>query len=396
MKLRLVGKRAVYDMLAMLMCIVTLAFHDVTYIVVPLQLTFFLWTFSKYCKDAKILVPNGVKAYLVRYFLFIVCCLSSIIWSINDVTWLAINLSVIQCVMVSVAIVYYEQRAGAVKNVLAAIMIAAVVLCVRLMISVPRSAWGTERVGQYIGYGNVGVDYVLATASVIAFFQAYKKKSLLFSVITFLCVAVSALTGAKKGILIFAIGAAVVLIKASRNPLKMIRNILFVILGTVGVWYAIMYIDVLYQAVGSRFVSAIGQLVGTTLDKSTRDRNLLMQWGMETFWEHPIVGVGIDAFKYADINQIHYYAHNNYIELLADLGIIGALVYYFPLFKDTIKYSKVKYKNLSLELLGLAMLVSLLFSDFASVSYAHETLQLYLAVVMGIFAQKGRVKVETF
>lgn len=370
-----------------------LAFHDKTFLVIPAQIIFFICIISECLRNGKLAIPHYSKDYIVRYISFIFICILSILWSINDSTWLQINISIIQCVVVGISLIYYEQSEKRIQTTLNAIIIASVILCVRLLVSTPLSSWGSERVGVHIGYGNVGVSYVLATATIIAMFLGQSKKSILLYALAAVFLGVSALTGTKKGLIVAVVGIFIIILKSSKNPVKVLRNTAILLVLVWAGWYVIMNVDIFYNAIGKRIVSALLQLTGEGLDKSTRDRALLMVWGLETFYEHPIFGVGVDAFRFASNNLINYYAHNNYVELLADVGIIGTFIYYYLLFKESIVGLLTKYNSGSYRILAISILISLLVGDFMSVSYSQETLQLYLAVSFGILSfERGKIK----
>jgi O-antigen ligase len=59
-------------------------------------------------------------------------------------------------------------------------------------------------------------------------------------------------------------------------------------------------------------------------DSSMKTRMKYMNLGMEGFYERPIFGHGVNSFK-------HYFdhvAHNNFVEILFGIGLIGLLIYY--------------------------------------------------------------------
>lgn len=60
------------------------------------------------------------------------------------------------------------------------------------------------------------------------------------------------------------------------------------------------------------------------------DQSNLMLRGIKMFFERPLLGWGVGGFQqYSLINHGAYvYAHSNYVELLADFGIVGLLIYY--------------------------------------------------------------------
>ena len=372
------------DVLAAVVCLTTLAFHDVKIAVIMSQILFAVYLFIVNTHHFKLTIPAGSQRYLFRYSAFLLVSIISYTWSLNKSEWLVAILAISQCIILGVSIIYYIREDTKIVFLTRSILFASLVLCVRLFVSVPKSAWGTERVGIYINYGYVSVSYVLASASIIALYYALREKKMLDFLLTVIFVFVSALTGTKKGVVVFIVGAAVILLKMVKSPVKILRNVFVVLTVAAILCFLIMKVDILYNAVGKRFVSSINQIYGTGIDKSTRDRALLIEWGLDTFGLNPLVGVGIDGFKSSPYNLIHYYAHNNYVELLADLGLLGTFLYYCPLIKDITTH----IRNTTIrdwELLGLAILVSLLIGDLTSVSYSQESLQLYLAFACGIF-----------
>lgn len=93
------------------------------------------------------------------------------------------------------------------------------------------------------------------------------------------------------------------------------------------VWWAIFNIDFLYDNIGYRMEG----LVNLFLDEGDADfsslaRKSMMETGLKLWLQSPIWGHGIDSFKY--ISVFDCYAHNNYVELLCDIGIVGTIYYY--------------------------------------------------------------------
>jgi O-antigen ligase len=65
---------------------------------------------------------------------------------------------------------------------------------------------------------------------------------------------------------------------------------------------------------------------GQDVDASTEKRINLIESGWNMFLEKPVLGWGINTFV---VFHDGYYAHNNFIELLFGVGMIGAIIYYF-------------------------------------------------------------------
>lgn len=153
-----------------------------------------------------------------------------------------------------------------------------------------------------------------------------ESKNCMTWVIIILGVLCMLLTGSKKGILVLII-ACVMYFSCVRMPLKYLIAPVAVIVAI----YAIFNISFLYNTVGFRIIDMFATLgIGesVTAARSTAIRNTLIEQGLCSFWNHPLFGGGMNYFQY--INHARYYAHNNYVELLNDFGIIGTMMYYCP------------------------------------------------------------------
>lgn len=87
---------------------------------------------------------------------------------------------------------------------------------------------------------------------------------------------------------------------------------------------------------GARIEEAVNILGG---DKSgDNSRVFLLLWGIDWFLEKPLLGHGINCFRVLSDQTLmfagkNFYAHNNYIELLVGVGIIGFIIYYLFLIR---------------------------------------------------------------
>ena len=367
------------DLSFFLMAVATISFHDQSKILVCAQLLFIMVQFLK--KD-KVIILNATKKYLIWGCSFSLYALMSYIWAVNRSTVLSCAISIIQVILIGAALINYCNSMERRKKALEILMIAGLILCARLLVFVPTRAWGSERVGNYIGYGNVTVTYSLSYIAILIFYEGYKSRNKKYVISSVIMMFFSALSGSKKAIFVALISIVAIVLLSSTNLSKRIKNCLMcIVIVLIGI-YCLYNVPLLYNAVGYRIDNMILQLNGNSavVDKSTLDRMLLIQYAKETFLENPILGVGLDAFRY--INPIGRYAHNNYMELLACLGIVGTLLYYcFPI-GLLIQLSKRVFVRKRTEYVGLlATLVSLLFMDIASVSYSSEPIQITIALI---------------
>lgn len=180
------------------------------------------------------------------------------------------------------------------------------------------------------------------------------------------------LTGSKKGILVLII-ACLMYSAILKNPLKYVA----VPIAVIAVIYAVFNVGFLYNTIGFRIIDMLATFgVGSSVTsaQSTSIRNSLIEQGLRSFLNHPLFGGGMNYFQY--INSTRYYAHNNYVELLNDIGIVGTLAYYSPFFSILIRMIKKMKRGFKFEddrklyifLMSFIMLKFVL--DWAMVSFS--------------------------
>ena len=121
-----------------------------------------------------------------------------------------------------------------------------------------------------------------------------------------------------------------------------------------------------------------------TNDLSTISRLIFLKDATKVFIEHPIIGVGIDSFKYYNSYQFSW-AECNYLELLADVGIIGFITYYLPHMCIISMMNVVKRNKNSIDLMMRVLFTVLMFVDLTMVSYNEAHLQFYLVIVYSYY-----------
>ena len=108
--------------------------------------------------------------------------------------------------------------------------------------------------------------------------------------------------------------------------------------------------------------------------------------------KNPIIGVGIDSFKYYNSFQFSW-AECNYLELMADLGLVGIVVYYTPHIYIIKTMKIIKRNKESVSLMMVVLFLVLLFIDLTMVSYNETHLQLYLSILFSyciVYKRNGR------
>lgn len=240
------------------------------------------------------------------------------------------------------------------------------------------SAIGTSRLGGEItGNANIFSALLMYSGVFAAWGSVYAKtfsQKIAFAISLLLILIVMAISGGRKTIV--AVMSTLVLfflLKGNiRNFKRIIYNLIISLLIITAAIYAILNIPFLYDYVGNRFEGLFSMLSGRGAEVSgdgMRSKIFIMAY--EGWLDSPLFGHGIDSFKEYNRNVTghNYYAHNNYVELLYDVGLIGFVVYYWIfvyIYKQLKTLSQQFYKY---KILGYGLLIEMLIFDFGGVSY---------------------------
>lgn len=166
------------------------------------------------------------------------------------------------------------------------------------------------------------------------YYFIYQRKCKKFLPLIALTVIVLAAAGSRKSILLLLAGVFLLLLSYNRGNKKAIKTILrsavFIVILIVGLYFlatSSMFgnLQVRFQGLINYYITGEGHVNYSTLVRAE-----LTRLGVRIFKQHPIVGIGIDNARIFGLQLTgrDYYLHNNYVELLADGGIIGFLCYY--------------------------------------------------------------------
>ena len=214
-----------------------------------------------------------------------------------------------------------------------------------------------------------------------------KKKIKWWTVLAVPSVVVLIATGSRKALFISVIGSVLLIMELNQNKkgkaFKLLRNVFFLLI------FAFLFKELAdsdaFIGIGERVKHLIAGLLGKgASDDSTTIRLELIEMGMDIFKKHPILGLGIDNAKFIAgpmFGLEEYYLHNNYVVLLADVGIVGFVLYYSIYLVLLIKY--LKYRDFSSPeyCFCFTLLVIMLMMDYGMVSFQSKETYFYLLVL---------------
>ena len=251
-----------------------------------------------------------------------------------------ITVSIIQvAVFGNLVVPYFRDDKRNIQVFLYACMIGAVGLGIRLWFSAPFSQLIAGRLGGTIDINENQVGFFFAIAFLVAFYYGIVEKKVWFIPISFMFAVVSLFSGSKKAVIVILIGLFLLLL-LTRKPTVASFSVLILFIGAgIGLLVLSFSWQPLYVVLGSRIETMFGLLLGGSMDESTSIRWDMMQTGLAMFLENPLLGSGLGAFAKSYVYQT--YSHNNYIEILVSLGLIGFIWIYGALLWVLLKSVKV-------------------------------------------------------
>lgn len=334
---------------------------------------------------------DGVNFHDNDYFkwvLFVVIFLFiSILWAVNkDIATGRFNrviLIALFCIYVSLLIKNKKDFNAALKIfILSRVIMAIYILSILDINTLGEMRIGADNLGEEWNANSIGMNLALASFSVFFILKTENNKSvfrkLTYYLIILLFVFVTVFTGSRKALFmfIFSIGLFSLMSKEKYKYMKF--GFIAIALGVIA--YMSLNIPILYNVIGVRIEGFIATLTGQgTVDASTRTRMFMIDTGFEIFKEKPLFGHGIDSFRqlYFNITGDFRYSHNNYIELLVSIGLIGTGVYYLGLLSIMRKTFK---KNNQYLTFSFVLIATILIIDYGLVSYTSYLIQFYICL----------------
>lgn len=279
---------------------------------------------------------------------------------------------------------------------------AAAMLLVRQLVTAgfDSAAWG--RLGGDFGYNANYVGFIGAYAGILSgfnFFYFRKKYGLLQLVVSLVIVFLS---GSRTSLAVIVIGVAFELlceIRMSRNCLVKVELFAICIFFACFMLWLCFNVPLFYEMLGVRIEGFISTLLGKELGGSDNIRFSMMSEGMEVFFRHPILGIGIANSGFYSVYGTYF--HNNYVEVLADTGIIGFIVYYsfwFVILILTIQsLCRLDKTDCLRHMLfcSIGIIIASLVGDIGTVSYFSENnLMVYPALFYMVQRCRGQVRLK--
>ncbi len=344
------------------------------------------WTFFQ-----TLLVTRGntmIGSYTKWYFVLIIYSILSYAWASYVVGAALYNMFV--SLIITYCFICTIDTKEKLNIVVKTFILSADVMCLMLLFTGQLTAGvDGDRLGQEITGNANSFSALLMMAAVFAAWtfvynaKGFWRKIIYLGSLGFLLYTMALSGGRKTIVAVVCCFLYFIIFKDIQKSIKTLGNILKAFAVLAIVYFAIMNIPVLYDTIGERFVQLFDMLSGGTSGvQSDNLRSRLVYLALDGWTSRPIAGYGLDTFKYYNqsVTGHFYYAHNNYAELLYDLGVIGFVLYYAFVVKLTKKLFAVKSENHAYKALGIGIIFELLVFDFGGVSYYTVMTQILLCI----------------
>ena len=316
----------------------------------------------------------------IWYFLFFSFAELSAAWAFSPETALTKYFRMmIMDILICFALTEYIDTKDDLEKALS-IYVAAVFTIVAIeMIFTPFSEWTGRYFGMKVGNNNPNTyGFIALFAGVISFYKGYilGKKRIFWYSLTVLFIFNCILTSSRKATSMSFICIMFLIATAFNKRMHWI-HLIGSLLAAGAVLVLLFKVDVFYDVIGYRFdtlFSFLSDSNNVDYTNSLSLRSFFIEYAKGLFRQKPFLGHGFANFAKiveADVSfATGVYSHNNYWEILADLGITGFLIYYSFYFYLMIKTLARFFKNKKdyIFSLSFALLCTLMILEWGVVS----------------------------
>lgn len=335
--------------------------------------------------------------YVIISMLYLFWCCLTILWCSSVSSGISTLISIGQMVLLCSLIAFYIRKEESIDKILFGFAIASIIMLIFLFIKTDQSEWvyaltgsfsvSTDqgRIGYSIGYHPNGMGNLCAMLAFIWLYFYDKTKKKLYILFILLLSIILLFTKSRASIIMMAMEFFGYILLNKKKRLRILKMIPIVLLLSIISYWAIFNIPILYEIIGFRMAGLVGLVNSSySVDASAYTRMNMITYGLDIFMKYPISGVGIGNYGYYAYNYYglfaQTYAHCNYVELMADIGLIGLILYYIlPIYSCIILWLCLKRTNGNRRKLCAFLFVTIavrLIMDFVKITYDDELAQM--------------------
>lgn len=350
-------------------------------------------------------IPFKIENFHTAIFIFALYCFLSATWAIRPDYAVEKGLTIIKIlVCMSILYSYYSVRNNALEELISVLFLASCIVVFYSFIFYGKdliidAILRSKRLeNTFTNVNSIGM--VGGVMIIISIFKFIYDKSIWYMIFDIPAVILILATASRKALLMVFIGVFLLFVFKNLS-----RNIFITVFWTICIslitFLLIRWLMSLeaFSVIEKRMDGMVALFTGRGIvDSSTWLRYEYIKLGFKIFKENPIFGIGMgNARLFVSSNYGRdAYLHNNYVELLANGGIFGFLIYYYIYYlviNDLIKYFKYREKY---TVVVIILMLMQLIMDYGNVSYYYKTTIFYFLIFyISIRKMKERKRSET-
>lgn len=315
----------------------------------------------------------------------------SFFWATNKEDVLAGAVTQFQYLLLAIAVYNSVRVFNLKKDYLYAVLISSFILAVLTIIKyggllsyLSQMIMG-ERLGGLLGNENTfGMTFSYGFVVCFYFFLNSRARIRVFYLICLVPLLLFAFSSqSKKALIMMVIGC--LLLCVFRYGVKQIWKTILLIIVIAFALFRLLQLEV-FSGIYLRMTSFFS---GT--DSSDLFRFRLIEIGISLFLQRPIAGWGYNSFRY--VSGTGFYSHNNFVELLANLGLIGFSLYYCIFIKTLFPISRIRRKKIdSIYDVFFVLLTLDLIMGYGSVQFVEKTPWILFSVCFAVACEDFRFR----
>lgn len=378
--------RFAYDICFVVNAVTLFAFNDVKFIgtltgVLMLVVAIFIWIGRR---NSKVVIPYNT----VWYASFTAFAALSSVWSSYIDSGMAsyfLRMVVIVAMITSISI--YVDKPEDLERIIKLYITSVVIIVMMEFATVPFSDWTNGAMGSHFsGSNSNGVAFIVFCAELMAFYEFYSKNKKGYAFLVAIFVIFIILSSSRKA-MFAALAGPLMFVVFSTYKKNYLLNIIMVFSLAALVFLFIMTDENAYNAIGKRIDSMFNFWFENRthkVDNSLYMRSYYIDIAKEMFAESPLFGKGMGNFAKIidnDYMMAGVYSHNNFWQILSELGIVGFAIYYSMYFYIIIKLAKGAFVNKSrINLLFFIFMVLLMIIETGLVNYNSKMPHVVIAI----------------
>ena len=313
--------------------------------------------------------------------LFTVICLLSCLWALEISVAFSDTVTMVQILILVILLYNYIQKEEKAELFITVMCIAATIFAIYTVFyfGIEEYFKGLEE-GDRMGTGinNVNaIGMMTANAFILNLWQIFYRKKWIYILPAGICLVVSLGAASRTAVAGLIVGTFALFVFKGRGYKR-----LFSLLQCAGILlllYLILQLpafDVFMDRIDKMILAFFGE---SGADNASQVRLEMVELGLQTFYKYPISGVGIGNSGIIT-QQLGFstYLHNNYIELLASVGIIGTVIYYLMFIIPFGKTIKPAFKENQYAVIAVALIIMNLLFHIGTVQYYNKVSYLYI------------------